>query len=730
MSSDESIAGHITRLVQHVALNESGWWDQAVQQLVLACAYTLSSSSRDDIVALMVESCGVQPHSERVKSTIQDLIESGELIENDDLLRVSEVAREALRKQETDILNSEDRVRNRFAELALEHGLGDRTDELWSVFETEVVLPVVRHMGARMYGLLTADRSDGSNDLESRMNDFLERHGDQVRTFIAHFLDPRDDDVRGFVLLRLNAQYAVDAAALPDDALERLSHLNNKPGRVDMFLDTIFLFSVLGLHDNPSDDVANELLHLVQELKGRVDLRLYVLPETIDEARKVLRDNIFRLQDFHGQRNLAEAARKTTSLGLARCYFEAARKAPHALTAEVFFGPYESDPVTVLRSKGVELYNQDLSHLHTNQDVIDDIHDQAEIQERVRARGPKPYEANLHDMVLWHFTRSRRSSVVESPLEATVWIATLDYGLIGFDRQKQKGDSAPPICLEPSSLIQLFQFWIPSSTKLDEALVGSVRQPLLFLTFDKPSEQVTLRILSEISRYEGIGDLNSDVVSKVLTNRALRIRLTGTENDRSDDQEIVREGIVDTLRKLSDEVTGLRKMRSELEEQVAGAKQAMEAQRTDAKETIDRETDERNRVQQENQQLTDTTAALRSRVTDLESKNEELTQNQSHRKAELRENWRFAILATATVILSITALIVATMLRDRWASPLPTVFIGVAVALLALPGGLEFAANGTRYSDSGVIKFVSRVRSWWWIFILGVAGSVVADLLV
>ena len=91
--------------------------------------------------------------------------------------------------------------------MARERGLSDRADELWGVLEIEVVLPVVRHMGARMYGLLTANRSDGNSDLESQMRDFLARHSDQIRAFLVDFIDPRDHDVRRFVLHRLNAQY-------------------------------------------------------------------------------------------------------------------------------------------------------------------------------------------------------------------------------------------------------------------------------------------------------------------------------------------------------------------------------------------------------------------------------------------------------------------------------------------------------------------------------------------
>ena len=743
MTNEDTNASDLTRLVQHVELNESGWWEQAVERLLLACAYTLGPSSYDDLVAMVVESCGIQPRSARVDSAIQRLVESGDLIEGDRTLRVSEETHENFQLQESQTLDSEERVRTRFGNMARERGLSDRADELWGVLEIEVVLPVVRHMGARMYGLLTANRSDGNSDLESQMRDFLARHSDQIRAFLVDFIDPRDSDVRRFVLHRLNAQYALDAAALPDDALDRLSLLDHRAERVDVFLDTNFLFSVLGLHENPGDDVANELLRLVRDLEGRVDLRLYVLPETVNETRKVLQDVMFRLKDFRGQSNLAEAARRTTSFGLASRYLEAASAAAHALTAEQFFGPYESDLVTVLRNKGVELYNADLSHLHTDQNVIDDIHDESELQEKLRSRGPKSYEANLHDMVLWHFTRSRRSPAVDSPLETTAWVATLDNGFINFDRQKRTSGSGPPVCLEPSSLIQLFQFWIPSSTNLDEALVGSVRQPLLFLTFDKQSEQVTLRILSEISRFEGIGDLDADTASAILTSTALRNRLIASENDRSNDQELVQEEVVKVAQRLGEEAINLRNERTEsheinvdLKNQLITAERTAEAQQAEqkvAERTLAKEKHRRRHVEEQNRKLSGTTTGLDARVVELEKTNQKLTQRMErvdHEILRKRGNRRFIGLSFATCVLSLSVLLLTGELLDTWTNRRAFSWLaGTASCLLILLNGLKLAARGTTHEDSKLIARVSQLLSLWWAFLLAVAASVIADLL-
>ena len=542
-----------------------------------------------------------------------------------------------------------------------------------------------------------------------------------------------------FVLRRLNAQYAVDAAALPHDALERLGHLGRRTGRIDVFLDTNFLFSVLDLHENPGDDLAHDLLSLVHELKGRVDLNLYVLPDTVTETRMVLQATIADLEGFRGQPNLARAAQHTNVSGLARRYFEATARSSKELTAEAFFDPYESNLVAVLRSKSVELHNTDLSSLRVAQEVVDDLHDEQERQEWYRPRGAKPYNSNLHDMVLWHFTKSRRRAIVESPLDATAWVVTLDYGLIKFDQRKGQGEPGPPICLHPSSLIQLFQFWVPSSTRLDEALVGSVRQPLLFLTFDYQSEQITARILKQLSRFEGAEDLDTDVATEILTNQALRDRLSHTSGDVSTDEQIIQEELFTYVQRLGDGMKALlsehaddRNTIAQLENRVAGLGEAStkadkeRAARVEADRTLAAETASRRHAEAENQRLVEVVA----RLGDLEDTNQKLRQQldaQERRSVSRAENWQLSTLGSLAVLFASVVTGFGGLILDRWLQSGPAWFASTSVGIMILLFGLEFAARGTHFEQSFVVKHLPSVRSRWWTFVLSMLGTVIAD---
>ena len=107
----------LIRLVQHVALNQSGWWKQAMERLVLACAYTVGPSSRDHLCDAVREASGVDITSERLAEMIENLLQTGSLVEHQESVLVSEVIREDLHAYEEKIMASEER---RFGQNSIE----------------------------------------------------------------------------------------------------------------------------------------------------------------------------------------------------------------------------------------------------------------------------------------------------------------------------------------------------------------------------------------------------------------------------------------------------------------------------------------------------------------------------------------------------------------------------------------------------------------------------------
>ena len=730
VSSRETQRARLTRLVQHVALNESGWWERALERLTLACAYSLGPSTRDELCEMVNESSGLQRNSNRLLSSISRLLDKGHLVVLGDQIRVAEAVNTEFHRQEEDTLASEDAAYRRFERLAQRQGLGDRARELWSVLEEDVVLPLIEHMGARAYGLINPSSHQDIETMSTRIEKLVERHGTDVRDLFGTFIDPTDDDVRAFVLRRLNAQYVLTAGALPEEELDHLAQLTVTPSRIDIFLDTNFLLSILGLHNNPSNAVAVELLDLVEQLKNRINLKLYVLPITVDETRRVVRNVSMRLSEFRPLSNIARAASRITSRDLVKRYFEQLQQSP-TLTPDDFFHPYDSGLVPLLRAKSVELYNTDLSSLRLDQEVIDDVLAQEEYQSNSRPDGPKPYDANLHDMVLWHFSSRHRAVPREHPLEVPSWIVTIDYGFIRFDKYKQRAQPRHlPLCLHPSSLIYLFQFWVPSSTRLDEALVGSLRQPLLFLDFDIPSEQVTLRILAQLSQYANAENLDSDVAAEILTNTALRERIASAPPDRSADEQIVREVLPQVLNDLGEQVLALRRQldeerqsKKDLQRQAAAVDS--ERSRRYVAERALRQADDRA------SQAVEDREELSARVRTLEDIK---LQYEDHVKVQEEANSRRTVRRQLVLRFFLTLLVAATsalggyVVLRQWIPDVPRYAVAIAVALLALVLGTRYTLGGTRFEEVIVVKWLFRRRPWLATIAIAVVVEVVAGV--
>lgn len=726
----------LIRLVQHVALNQSGWWEQAMERLVLACSYTAGPSSRSHLCEAVRQSSGVELTSERFDEIAGRLLQTGSLVEHQESVFVSEAIREDLHAYEEKTMASEERVRTKFNLAAQENGLTERSDELWPVLETEVILPITRYLGARLYELLASPTSVSHIDMSLQIEGIDDRYGVGIRDFFYGFIDPTDHDIRTFVLRRLNAQYAADAAALPAAALNRLAKQGSVPSRVRLVVDTNFLFSILGLHDNPGNEEANKLLQLVEEVRSRVKLQLYVLPITFDESRNVLSDVAVRLSGFRGQPNLAEAAKRTQSLGLAERYLEAASKSPTNLSPSDFFSPYESDLLTVLRSKGVELYNTSLDELRVDQEVIDDVLELSETQRVHRRRGEKSYEANLHDMVLWHFARRERSPSLTSPIEASIWVVTLDYGLLSFERRKLRGlRDQPPICLEPASIIQLFQFWVPSSIELDEALVGSIRQPLLFLNFGVESEQVTLRILAQLSRFDGAGDLSPDVALEILTNEALRQRISSSAENRQTDEEIIGEELLEMIDDLTaardearrdarhqfervSEISPLADAAAQERSRRKEAEKNVRAARSIQKASEGRLTSLAAKVAEQNSQI----QGLTDLNTELQDRFEEVDRVQARRK----EGRWLALKCLTAVLVSFLLLLGGSVALSSYMATLLAWSLCAALSLLVLLMGVELSLRDTFLAESKLYAGMKLIRKFWWAFAIAVAASLIA----
>ncbi len=369
---------------------------------------------------------------------------------------------------------------------------------------------------------------------------------------IIEFLNPQNPLVRGLILRKLNAYFFLEAIKLPTTAIDKINLASKKQVTFKVFVDTNFLFSFLGLHENPSNEAAKTLLDTIARIANKVKIKLYITPLTIDETKKVIINEERKLTNLRPTQILSNVAVNHISNGFAKKYFEECIKSNQSIKASDYFEPYLNNLIKVLREKGVEIYNDNKFEKYTmDQRVIDDIIDQQKLEETQFKNKPhlqKSYEKLEHDFVLWHFVNDLRPSYVESADEAGAFITTVDFRFINFDNIKRKKKRLKiPICIHPTNLIQILQLWIPRDEKFDIAVLSNLRFPFLFTEFDADTELTTIRIIEQLSRYENINDLKEDTVTSILFNQALRQKIQ-TNDDKLKDNILVKDAIIDEVK--------------------------------------------------------------------------------------------------------------------------------------------------------------------------------------
>ena len=248
----------------------------------------------------------------------------------------------------------------------------------------------------------------------------------------------------------------------------------------------------------------------------------------MDELKTTLSYYSDKLANLWAQPPLAEAlaiAGEHLS-GVAQRFLTASKESRSPLSASAYFEPYLENPVATLRDRGIELFNFNTQPLRKKQEFIDELLEQLERENEKATNRPKSYEALEHDLALWHTADHHRPHGYDSPMEATYFVITVDFRFLAFDRYRTGRGGHPqiPVCLHPSNLVQLLQFWVPSSTEQESATTDALL-PLLRPTFDNEAEETTLKILSVVSRYE-LDNISPQTIAQILLNKALRQRMS------------------------------------------------------------------------------------------------------------------------------------------------------------------------------------------------------------
>lgn len=605
----------VESLIHHVELNKAGWREQTLRLLVLSLfSETKLSLTSAQAASLILDRHEIVLDIRSVEKILSAHAREGAVIrQQDGTFRISESGRVRLLERSDSAEALDKRLKGKFEKLA--NDICPDADLTWEWIDASFLRPMTVALGARVYDFIRGAALPHEVARRAPMLEVDWPPGTRanVAKALELFVDPEDPDVRAYFLKLLNAELLVRASAVSAGDLRALNLSPSNRLYMKVFVDTNLLFSLMGLHENPADDSAKALARLIGKLGDRLDVEFVALPSTVDEARRTLAGYADRLGALSTAPNVVAAIENDGSelSGISMKYFREAGRAGATFTAREYFNPYLQNFLAVMRGFGIELHNADTDSLRTDQAVVDDILSQQEWEKKNRPDKAKSYEALEHDLILWHFVKRQRPQRVDSPLHARSWVGTIDFRLIAFDEYKQRGSEARvPLCIHPTTMLQMLQFWMPMTPELGKALVQSL-WPMLPHVFDRNAEDVTLRILSALSRYENVADLTQETVTSVLVSDSLRSRIAGSKSSEGDSSivegEILREN-ERLRRKWEQEAERARSLESDIRkrEEVASEEARNSLQRVQGMEdSVSRLTKELEEAKAESKILTD-----------------------------------------------------------------------------------------------------------------------------
>lgn len=156
-------------------------------------------------------------------------------------------------------------------------------DDLWSCLKHYLALVFRQHGALSIELLATSEIADDAASRDAALSVALRDRNyddtDVARVAIAAFFSHVTDARSRYLAQLLDGTFTFFALTVHDAAAE---YLRGTVEPLTLFLDTNFVFAILGVQDNPLSDIARQLLQLIKE--NQFPFRLYVHEETLEES--------------------------------------------------------------------------------------------------------------------------------------------------------------------------------------------------------------------------------------------------------------------------------------------------------------------------------------------------------------------------------------------------------------------------------------------------------------
>lgn len=699
-------------LAEHVQLRNDGWWEKAIDRTLLWNLYESGQGlTQHGAKAKVIAILGITTDGHIVDRRIKALSESGSVVDTGTGIYLSEVERQRLDLERVSAEAINAVCQDRFKAVSRKHAMDMVLT--WDDFVRKLIVPVTKELGSRTFELLRGDTPvRGTEAAAEFLNGFDSADREAMQDLTVEYLDPDIPEVRQHVLGYLTNYTLLSAGGLTTSQLDALAPHDSSTA-FDAILDTNAIFSILGLHKNPQNESASALLQLPHHLSASVTLKFWVLASTLDEAIQSLEGAQRVSPGLTVPNVLLEAGVRYGHItGLVQGFSDA-RVESRLLSPESYFGPYINGLAAILGQRGVGIIDD--SELDGSTRVRDRT-DNWMTYEPGAGRGKSRTQLE-HDVRALEMVRLKRGSDVHEVLKADWWFVTLDLRLQDRERRDLAGSKRLASAINAADFVQLLRFWVPRSEQMEAALIGAIRMPFTFYSYDRAIEQSSLRILAVLAGIERVDELTPEAAALVFQDGSLREQLSGVPRKSAEEAHVV----ADSLRRADIQFAPLA---AELEAKLAeaNAKLAAQQESSSGRDVVqggrDRSkrdlTAQRDRATRQNDKSARREKDLQSANVSLKLANDKLTQENARRDTRVQQRAERTASVWVTGLVGGTAAAVAGLVVVQIASsgaawvtaPWVMIFAGVA-AVVAMLAALRQFIPGT------VLDWLAPVRARW-----------------
>jgi len=529
------------RLCHMVALTKSGKVDAVVDNLV-PTVFVLSKDQEPANLAEVLESIeekfGLKMDERIIRSSIDRLLSRGLLIRDKTTrgLRLSSHAREQIELRIEEANNLENSVRSEWL-LSIDQFTqdlqGNWQDQLWTCLRQYMAHAFQTH-GVQTIQILAPSSSVSAENQRALSAYFAETKSvvglhipqDIVLSAIKSFFGTLTPHRTRYLTQLLDGTFSFFSLTI-DASIS--NYLKSTISHMILFLDTNFIFGILGLHANPLNDVSAELIDLINVHK--LPFALYYHEATLEELDNTI-TNI-------GQRLTAKRWTQATSRAVvSNGGFSGLELKYHSLNAEtpldpeVFLSRYRHLK-ELLAAKGFQLYpSKSMSDAQTKErhECV------ARYLEYTRQKNrEKPYPVLNHDIMVWQAAKSLRKAGA-SALDAGAFFLTADYLLYTFDWNVLRDKRALGTTILPNQFLQILRPFVPATDDFNRRFVETFAVPE-FRTIGPDYSSARSLVIDYLNTYS---DIPETVAVRILADELL---LKQIESEESKTQELVHSAI-------------------------------------------------------------------------------------------------------------------------------------------------------------------------------------------